>query len=293
MRQRVTSQRIDTAMRGCWLDLYLTKSTRLEHLQARISGGRRCRASASRSCCDLAQSSTRGSVTAWSLSRSSGLAPLHREHVSLAEKKLRPHACEASAILDPVQMLPWSPSDDMYKEATGRLKAGKCLGPHGWRHETWSMMARSNVVGPLLLRYLRVWPHLTHPVKSLYSVQRLMLLKKPDASLRPILVGTIARKICHSAVYLIMKQDLIPHIASHQYMVLDRILKACPAAQDTWATWLQRTLASDLQIPLSFDEQSQVMRILEGMPEKDPLSALLFRAYVSLTRIRRSSLICG
>ena len=152
-------------------------------------------------------------------SLSPGLAALDAEHIKLAEHKLKPHACCASAVADPARLSPWSPSDDVYREATDRLKAGKCMDVSGWSHKTWIMISRSDVVGPLLRRSLRVVSALAlgHPVRQIYSAHCLVLLKKKDGGARPLLIGTVLRKVCHAAVYLVTKQDLFPVVASHQY----------------------------------------------------------------------------
>ena len=149
-----------------------------------------------------------------------------------------------------------------------------------------------------------------------------MTLCKKDGGVRPLLIG-MPLKVLHAAVACAVRKDVEPWLEnvqfgvetsngaalfvapllSHQggpepvsYLQIDVqnafgrlprhllykvMCERCPQACTTWLPFLQRTLAADLSVPSFLD--GSCLRVCEGVPQGDPLSALLFSSYIAHT----------
>ena len=67
-----------------------------------------------------------------------------------------------------------------------------------------------------------------------------------------------------------------------RHLLFRVMCERCPQAVTTWLPFLHRTLAADLIVP-GFHLDGSPLRVSEGVPQGDPLSALLFSSYMAHT----------
>ena len=155
----------------------------------------------------------------WKQTRGHGLAPLNHDSIRKAEMKLAPHALPKPRVLPPMETNTWTLTDKQIDKAHEHLQPHKCIDPAGWCHESWTFMAKSTLLKTAMTGWLQrtmVLPE-CHPLRALLSVHRMVMLAKPDMGVRPILVSMVARKVIHTGVCALIKQDLGEHFHRVQY----------------------------------------------------------------------------
>ena len=149
-------------------------------------------------------------LSTWKQIHGAGLANLSEVTVEQAKAKLRPTGATTTGVERHAGDMTWCLTPEQFDRAHLKLLPHKSLDPLGWSHESWTFLARSTCLRIPICNWLQRTMLLMgdHPLMTLLSIHRMVLLAKKDGGVRPILLSTIPRKVVHLGVCTLLRADL-------------------------------------------------------------------------------------